>query len=53
MVLEQTINRSMNNNSYHFKISRHTENNFQIVKNFKTWSLEQCKLKKQNETQKM
>lgn len=57
MVLEQTLNRSISNNPYDFKITRYPESNFQIVKNqvstFKTWSLEQCKLKKQNETEKL
>lgn len=57
MVLEQTLNRSISNNPYEFKITRYPESNFQIVKNqvstFKSWSLEQCKLKKQNETEKI
>ncbi len=57
MVLEQTINRSISNNPYDFKIKRYPESKFQIVKNhvsnFKEWDLDQCKRKKQSETDKI
>lgn len=57
MVLEQSINRSISNNPYEVKIKSYPSSIFKIVKNqpinFSSWNLENCKERKQKETDKI
>lgn len=57
MVLEQGINRSISNNPYEIKIESYPSSNFTIVRNqatnFSIWNLDNCKVRKQKETEKI
>lgn len=57
MVLEQDINRSISNNPYEIKVQSYPSSIFTIVKNqpvaFSIWNLENCKVRKQKETEKI
>lgn len=57
MVLESTINKSINNREYNYKLTRYPESRYAIcqnqVKNYSEWSLEDCKERKKIEISKI
>ena len=57
MVLEQNLNRSINNSFYFEKIESYPKSNFEIVKkqisNFQKWELTDCESRKKNEVEKI
>lgn len=58
VVLERSINRSISNNDYKIKVERYADSSFEIVKQHakkhpKTWSLDECLERKNNETIKL
>jgi len=57
MVLESTINKSINNREYSYKIKRYPESEYAIVhnqvKNYSVWTIEQCTERKTIEANKI